>query len=296
MPGKSMAAPQISSISPNSQYIEQNVTIAGTGFSSQGNTVTFTNNVTASISSESTTEIRCSVPQGASDGSVTVKASGSTSNGYSFTVKRPVLNSVTPNTGSTGSRIILAGEGFSSTPSSNTVSFATSSGTANGSVVSSSTTQITVDVPQSAISGSVNITSNGFTTGSKAFIVTSSSISSVSPSTGGLGEVVSVTITGINTSWDSDSTVTLSGTESEITVGTPTVNSATEIVVSLTISDTAESGSRNVIVTTSSVPVTLQNGFTVNSSVPTLSGWGIILIVFSILFFHKNFICMQKQG
>ena len=71
--------------------------------------------------------------------------------------------SISPNKGPAGTHVTIYGDGFSTTPSQNTVTF--SSGK-NATVAASTLTTITTTVPSGAVSGSVSVTSpNGSASG-----------------------------------------------------------------------------------------------------------------------------------
>ena len=92
-------------------------------------------------------------------------------------------------------------------------------------------------------------------------------IGSASPATGGLGETISVTLTGVNTNFVQGTTAVSAG--AGLAVGTVTVNSATSLTVQLTIASNATPNPVSLLVST---PVTggteealLPNGFTITS-------------------------------
>ena len=74
---------------------------------------------------------------------------------------------------------------------------------------------------------------------------------SASPTTGGLGDTINVTLTGVNTHFAQGMTAVTAG--AGITVGTVTVNSATSVAVALTIATNATPNPISLLVTT---PVT----------------------------------------
>jgi hypothetical protein len=119
------SAPTITSISPSSGPVGATLTITGTNFSStaSSNTVNFSGDVTATPSSASSTQLIVNVPDGAQSGGVTVTTQNGTSNSVTFTIAAPTITSITPNTGAAGDQVQIAGSGFSTTPSKNTVSF-----------------------------------------------------------------------------------------------------------------------------------------------------------------------------
>jgi hypothetical protein len=88
-------------------------------------------------------------------------------------------------------------------------------------------------------------------------------ISSASPITGGLGETINVTLTGVNTNFVQGTTTVSAG--AGITVGTVTVNSATSLTVQLTIGAGATPNPVSLLATTATEGAVLPNGFTVTS-------------------------------
>ena len=124
-------------------------------------------------------------------------------------------------------------------------------------VGSTSTATICVETPPS-----------GTYTATYSTAVPKPTLSSISPTTGGLGEVVTETLTGTNFVADSAVIVTRTG-GSGITVGTPTINSSTSITVSFTVASNATLGAWNVAVT-NPTPGTLTGGGTSNAETFTV--------------------------
>lgn len=100
----------------------------------------------------------------------------------------------TPARGPVGTSVKIAGSGFSTTPSANTVTFNGQAATVTAATV----TQLTVTVPGGATTGRIVVTNSSGTDTSRAdFVVTATSglptITSFSPTLGTLGTSVSVT-------------------------------------------------------------------------------------------------------
>lgn len=105
----------------------------------------------------------------------------------------PSVSSLTPNTGATGSVIVIAGGNFRSSQGSSTVTFNGTTATAS----SWSASSITAAVPSAATSGNVIVTVGGQASPGVAFTVTPApGISSLSPASGAIGS--SITIAGSN--------------------------------------------------------------------------------------------------
>ena len=88
-------------------------------------------------------------------------------------------------------------------------------------------------------------------------------ISSALPATGGLGETINVTLTGVNTNFVQGTTTVSAG--AGLTVGTVTVNSLTSLTVQLTIAAGATPNPVSLLATTGTEEAVLPNGFTITS-------------------------------
>jgi hypothetical protein len=215
-------APSISSVNPTTGVAGVQVTIAGSSFgSTQGTSTLLFNRATATPTSWSDTSIVTPLPAAATTGNVVAIVSGVPSSGVSFTVV-PSITSLSPASGAVGTAITIAGSGFGAIQDTSTVTF-------NGiaaTPTSWSTTSIVVPVPTGATSGNVVVTIGGLATNGVAFTVVSpTSITTLSPTSGAVG--ASVTITGTNFgSTQGTSTVKFNAT----TVTTITSWSATSIV------------------------------------------------------------------
>jgi YD repeat-containing protein len=213
--------PNISSISPAAAPIGDSVTISGTNFgSSQGSsTVTF-NGTAATPTNWSDTSIIVPVPSAAS-GSVVVTVNGLASSGFSFGVS-PKITGISPSIASTGQSVVISGTSFGASQGTSTVTF---NGTA-GTPSSWSGSSITVPVPSGATSGNVVVTVGGLASSGFAFTV-ASHITSLSPTSGAVGDSITVTGTDFGTTQGS-STITFNGTSA-----TPSSWSNTSITVSV---------------------------------------------------------------
>ena len=148
----------------------------------------------------------------------------------------PSISSLSPNSGTVGATVVIAGPNFGASQGTSTVTF-------NGTIAtptSWSDTSITVPVPSGATSGNVVVNVGGVASNPVAFtVIVPPSITSVSPTFAPLG--ASVTITGTNFgASQGTSTVTFNGV-----AATPTSWSATSIIAP--VPSGATSG--NVVVT-----------------------------------------------
>jgi hypothetical protein len=240
--------PSISSVAPSAGVVGTAVTISGTNFGSSQGTSTVTFNVTTGIpTSWNATTINVPVPTGATTGNVLVTVGGVASNPYGFEVgtAAPNITSISPASGAVATSVTIKGTGFGSTQGANTVNF----NGVSGVPTSWSATQIKVPVPASATTGSVVVTAGGTVSNAVNFSVpgTGASVTSLSPSSGPVGALV--TITGTNFSaTQGTSTVTFNGIAVTATAWSPTSivatvpSGATSGDVVVTVSGTASSG------------------------------------------------------
>lgn len=165
---------QITEVSPRSGTTGISVTINGDGFNttSDSNKVTF-NGTGANITSANNTKLIATVPNGATNGPVTVQTHGQTATGPTFTVTETTppqveINSISPKTGPVGTKVTITGQNFSSTTTENMVTF---NGT-KATVISASPTEIMTSVPNNATTGAVKLHANGQTATGPSFNVT----------------------------------------------------------------------------------------------------------------------------
>jgi IPT/TIG domain/Chitobiase/beta-hexosaminidase C-terminal domain len=220
----SAPAPNIASLNPTSGPVGDSVTITGTNFgATQGSSTVSFNGTAGTPTSWGATSIVVSVPSGATTGNVVVTVGGVASNGVSFTVApSPTITSLSPNSAPVGASITIAGANFGATQGSSTVTFA---GTL-AAPTSWSATSIVVPVPSAATTGNVVVTVDGGASNGVAFTVTPPpAITSISPTSGPITTVVTITGTNFGAS-QGTSTVTFNGT-----AATPTSWSATSVVV-----------------------------------------------------------------
>ena len=187
--------PEVDSVAPGSGPVGTPVTISGRNFgASRGSSTVEFNNVEAvDVTAWSNTEITAAVPPGATTGPVTVTTAEGSSNGMAFTVTfPPEIDAMSPSSGPAGTEVKLTGSHFGPSRSSSYVEF--------GSVKASAytlwtDTQVKVDVPPGAQSGTVKvITSAGVSNGVDFTVTRPPYISGISPSSGPAGS--SVTISG----------------------------------------------------------------------------------------------------
>ncbi|MEO8427101.1 MAG: IPT/TIG domain-containing protein [Verrucomicrobiota bacterium] len=191
------AAPLITGISPNSGPVGASVTITGEELANP--TEVRFNGATASFNVFGN-QISASVPAGATTGPITVVTSGGTGvSSEAFTVTQslpPVIDSVSPASGSIGTQVIISGANLAG---ATVVRF---NGVDALYSIGFSGSTINATVPSGATSGPLTIvTPGGLGTSSVNFAVTAAPppvITDFSPDTGQVGD--SVTINGLNLS------------------------------------------------------------------------------------------------
>lgn len=246
------------------------VTIAGTRIGS-GNDITAVlfGTLTATITSQTASQVIVTVPAAAADGAVTITVRStsqgdiSLANGFSYTAPPAgIISAVTPNSApvTAGVPVTIAGSNLGSGNDITAVLF----GTATATITSQSATQVVVTLPVAQAVGAVAVVIRSVSQGeislANGFTYTAppaGSISSVSPNTATTAGGIAVTIAGTNLGSGSDITAVLFGT----TAATITSQTATQVVV--TVPAAAAAGAVTVTVrSSSSGDATLANGFT----------------------------------
>ena len=166
--------PEITSISPKNPQTGDVVTITGTNFgvlATDVNVKIGTTNV--AISSVTNTEIKFTVPTGVTSGDLAVAiknvaAANKDPQGVAITVTPKVTTTATftamsPTSGKVGDIVTLTGTNFNTQLSQNKVYFAaTTGGTVVLATVKTATaTQLTVEVPASAVTGGITVEVSG---------------------------------------------------------------------------------------------------------------------------------------
>lgn len=187
---------------PKAGAVGQNVTLYGTGFSATAsqNTVAF-NGTSATVVSATTTQMVVTVPSGATTGTIAVTSpSGNATSSSSFSVTAstaPTISGFSPTSGASTTSVTVSGTNFDTTANRNRLvlnSTPTVVGTA-------SATSLATNVPASATSGKVSVTtSNGTAVSTSDFIVAPPpyAISDIAvtdritPTTGGTAKTVTI--------------------------------------------------------------------------------------------------------
>lgn len=162
-PDPDMPEIAISSISPLTARVGETVTITGTGFSVErpSNTVLFKGNAnnSATVVTASATELKVTVPAGATNGTISVTVGGKTAtSAQEFVVDTslgaPKITSINPTNGFVGTEVTIQGENFSTTANELSVLFNSTA----AEIKSSTLTKIVAIVPQGLTEGNVSVT------------------------------------------------------------------------------------------------------------------------------------------
>lgn len=167
-------APTVRVVEPGSGPPGARVTLRGNHFGTEASRVTVAFGATNGVVvSAAPTELVVTVPDGATSGRLAVTAGGvgPVLSPVEFRVMSPVsVARVDPRAGDIGERVTLTGTGFSAAPAENTVHI----GTVAARVVSSSATELVVEVPEGARSGAwtVAVAGGGNARAREPFMVT----------------------------------------------------------------------------------------------------------------------------
>ena len=188
-----VGTPTIISVSPTNGAVGTQVTISGTGFGTpQSNGRVLLGSTIGLVMSWSDTSVVANVATGSSSGAAQVFQNGVWSNSVNFSVSSPTVTSVTPTSGVAGAQVTIIGSGFGTTQGNGGVMV----GTAYGSVVSWSDTQVVATIASGSASGAAQIRQGGVWSNSITFTVFVPTITSVSPASGAAGTQVTITGSG----------------------------------------------------------------------------------------------------
>jgi hypothetical protein len=151
--GPPPACPTVNNINPTNGAVGSMVTITGTNFTGV-TAVKFSNNVTATFTINSATQITATVPTGAVTGPITISKTGCADvNTGTFTVPLPchTVNNINPTTGLVGAQVFITGANFTGVTG---VKF---SNNVTATFTVTSATQITATVPAGAVTGPITI-------------------------------------------------------------------------------------------------------------------------------------------
>jgi large repetitive protein len=160
----STTAISISEFTPNAGPVGTSVTLYGTGFNTTAtnNTVKF-NGTTAVVSAATATSLTVAVPTGATTGVITVTNTNGTATSVSsfvvgVTTLAPTITSFTPNIGTQGTVVTVAGTNFQLAPEDNEATFGAMASIVRKDASSPTATQLKLTVPTETASGKISIT------------------------------------------------------------------------------------------------------------------------------------------
>lgn len=186
--------PSVSALSTSSGLVGDTVTLTGTGFdgSTSANNIVKFGNVTATVTSASTSSLTAVVPEGSSGNAVVnVTVGGISSVNPPVFAVRPMLSALSAQVGDSGDSLTLTGTGFDSfTPANNLVKF----DGVQAQVNTATPTSLTVIVPNLSLGAhTVNVTVGGLSSSqSLAYTTSNMSVTGLSPSAGKIGSTVTV--------------------------------------------------------------------------------------------------------
>jgi uncharacterized protein (TIGR02145 family) len=189
--------PQITSINPIAANPAEELTISGTGFGgTQGTSfVTFNGLKATQYSNWGTTEIKVTVPDGATSGKLSATVETQKSNEVDYSIK-PHISEILPLSANIGDEITISGTGFGKLQSNSTVTI----GGVNVSEYSFwSETQIKIKVPVMTSGGKLYVTVGGLKSNEVDFTLIPQ-ITSINPSSAKIGIEISISGIGFGSS------------------------------------------------------------------------------------------------
>ncbi len=215
-------APTITSIVPDSAYVNDTITINGTNFDPDpfNMSVLFSGIEAFNIIEASTTAMRVKVPKGATSGLVTVTIAEQTSPGVNFkilTVIPTTITGIAPPNGYYGDTVTITGTGLvpaDFTAGTSTVLFNGAAALPAEAIINPTATQLQVIIPEDAQTGPIGLNlKNGTVLETDTFRLTPPlpTIASFTPASGPEGTPVTITGTNLGVSSANEIQVTLNG-------------------------------------------------------------------------------------
>ena len=193
----SVTAPNVTSVTPASGTAGTQITIIGSGFgATQGTGRVTLGTAYGVVVSWSDTQVVATIAPGSSSGTAQIIQGGLSSNSVNFTVITPMITSVSPTTATAGTQVTISGSGFGPAQANGKVWL----GTAYGSVVSWSDTQVTATVATGSAAGTAQILQNGVWSNSLPFSTGLPQINTVTPASAVPGSQVTISGSSFGTS------------------------------------------------------------------------------------------------
>ncbi len=258
LPGTfNVTAPTISSLSPGSGLAGTTITVSGTNFPTDYNSITATlGNVSVVASPYSSNQFSFTVPTSLTAGSYSfvLKAGPNTVTAQQkFKVTAPSISSFSPSSGPVGGQVTLNGTFIAG--QYYTVNF----GSYSTQGYSSTSNTLVVNVPTGIPPGTLKISAviGGQTvTAPGSFTVTTPTITSFTPTSGVAGTIVTITGTGFNSPY---------GTSVSFGTINASIISITSTSIKVTVPSNTGNGAMKIIVNSAGQTVTSTNNFTVTN-------------------------------
>ncbi|WP_158624862.1 IPT/TIG domain-containing protein [Gynurincola endophyticus] len=146
--------PTINFISPQSGPQGAEMTISGTLFSTEADeNKVFINGIAVPVTSASATQLKLTIPGGTGDGIVKVIVNDQAVEGPVFKDQTLGIAAISPDNGLAGTSVTIAGTGFNSNPTGNTVYF----GDLIATITAADENSLTVTAPQNLVTGKVKV-------------------------------------------------------------------------------------------------------------------------------------------
>jgi hypothetical protein len=188
-----ITTPKVTNVTPTNGIAGAQITFTGTGFgATQGSGNVWLGSSYGVVVSWSDTQVVATVASGSKSGTAQILQSGVWSDVVNFEISTPRVTSVTPNSAVAGAQITFTGTGFGAIQAGGNVWL----GSAYGTVVSWSDTQVVASVASGSKSGAAQVLQGGVWSDVVNFTVNTPKVTSVSPATGPVG--TQVTIAGSN--------------------------------------------------------------------------------------------------
>jgi hypothetical protein len=184
-----IATPKVTNVTPTSATAGTQITFTGTGFgATQGSGNVWLGSSYGVVVSWSDTQVVATVASGSKSGTAQILQGGVWSDVVNFEISTPKVTSVTPISAVAGAQITFTGTGFGAIQAGGNVWL----GSAYGTVVSWSDTQVVASVASGSKSGTAQVLQGGVWSDVINFTVNTPKVTSVSPASGPVGTQVTI--------------------------------------------------------------------------------------------------------
>jgi hypothetical protein len=200
----------------NSGVVGAHLAIAGANFCavSANDNVTFTGGVRATVDNViNGMNLVVTVPAGAQSGPIRITTPGGTFLSFGNFAVSPKITGFSPGSGGRDTAVTISGYNFGSTP---TVAI----GGASATVVSASDNEVVATVPPDAITGTITVTTSDGTATSTGSFSVQPTVVGFTPTSGRVGDNVTITGYNFDDSSPSATSVTFHGVAADIVSGT----------------------------------------------------------------------------